>query len=80
MSRHQMLDEYDDHGDRPWWIPRIRPFQDALPMPLGKYGGCWCGNPTPYHDWPGKADGAPHPRSAENADRGTPREQKDPDE
>lgn len=24
-------------------------------------GGCWCGEPN-GHDWPGKADGAPHPR------------------
>lgn len=23
--------------------------------------GCWCGKPN-GHDWPGKADGAPHPR------------------
>lgn len=25
--------------------------------------GCWCGEPF-GHDWPGKADGAPHPRGA----------------
>jgi hypothetical protein len=24
-------------------------------------GGCWCGADF-GHDWPGKADGAPHPR------------------
>jgi hypothetical protein len=24
-------------------------------------GNCWCGE-APGHDWPGKADGAPHPR------------------
>ena len=24
-------------------------------------GGCWCDEPY-GHDWPGKADGAPHPR------------------
>jgi hypothetical protein len=24
-------------------------------------GGCWCGEKN-GHDWPGKADGAPHPR------------------
>lgn len=23
--------------------------------------GCWCGLPF-GHDWPGKSDGAPHPR------------------
>jgi len=25
-------------------------------------GGCWCGGEN-GHDWAGKADGAPHPRS-----------------
>lgn len=29
-------------------------------MPIGT-GDCWCGQSSP-HDWPGKADGAPHPR------------------
>lgn len=24
-------------------------------------GDCWCGEPF-GHDWPGRADGAPHPR------------------
>lgn len=28
---------------------------------LGGGGGCWCGDPW-GHDWPGKDDGAPHPR------------------
>jgi hypothetical protein len=27
---------------------------------LGFLGGCWCGQHY-GHDWPGKADGAPHP-------------------
>jgi hypothetical protein len=35
------------------------PATKALPPHLG---GCWCGNPQPWHDWAGKADGAPHPR------------------
>jgi hypothetical protein len=29
----------------------------------GADGRCWCGDLL-YHDWPGKADGAPHPRVA----------------
>jgi hypothetical protein len=28
---------------------------------LGCLGLGWCGQPV-YHDWPGKAAGAPHPR------------------
>lgn len=24
--------------------------------------GCWCGEPN-GHDWPGRAEGEPHPRS-----------------
>lgn len=27
---------------------------------LGEHGGCWCGEPYD-HEWPGKADGEPHP-------------------
>jgi len=26
-------------------------------------GGCWCGEELD-HDWPGKDDGAPHPRDS----------------
>jgi hypothetical protein len=37
----------------------IRARQAPLPV-LGSHG-CWCGGPY-CHDWPGKADGAPHPR------------------
>ncbi|MEV7422848.1 hypothetical protein [Streptomyces sp. NPDC091212] len=29
--------------------------------PLGTSARCWCGEPY-GHDWPGRADGAPHPR------------------
>ncbi len=28
---------------------------------LGGLGGCWCGERR-GHDWPGKAQGLPHPR------------------
>jgi hypothetical protein len=30
---------------------------------IGRLGGCWCGELL-GHDWPGKADGSPHPRDA----------------
>jgi hypothetical protein len=29
-------------------------------VPLGSFGVCWCGEKK-GHDWPGRADGAPHP-------------------
>lgn len=32
-------------------------------LPVIAAGGCWCGDEL-GHDWPGKSDGAPHPRSA----------------
>lgn len=41
-------------------VPGTRPEYDR---PLGIYGECWCGQQND-HDWPGKADGAPHPREA----------------
>lgn len=28
--------------------------------------GCWCGQKL-HHDWPGKDEGAPHPRQEGNA-------------
>ncbi len=31
------------------------------PGPIGRGGVCWCEQPN-GHDWPGKTDGAPHPR------------------
>lgn len=40
-------------------VPRGGAKQD-LPL-LGHLGGCWCGEPS-GHDWPGRAQGAPHPR------------------
>jgi hypothetical protein len=36
----------------------------ALGRTLGWLGGCWCGQPQ-GHDWPGRAEGAPHPREFE---------------
>lgn len=37
----------------PRWTP-------APSWPVLHCGGCWCGEPC-GHDWPGRADGAPHP-------------------
>jgi hypothetical protein len=41
---------------------RNRRYDEAHP-PLRHGGGfnCWCGESL-GHDWPGRADGAPHPR------------------
>ncbi|MFJ2178915.1 hypothetical protein ACIOHE_39230 [Streptomyces sp. NPDC087851] len=35
--------------------------QTPVSATLGTRGACWCGEPY-GHDWPGRADGAPHPR------------------
>lgn len=73
MSRRRKptLDEIEggslDDMPGPWngesrvalWPRRHTP-APTLPT-LGELGHCWCGEPH-NHDWPGKADGAPHPR------------------
>lgn len=38
-----------------------RTHRDDPILPTLHGQGCWCGQPV-FHDWPGKADGAPHPR------------------
>lgn len=32
---------------------------------IGQPGRCWCGDQD-GHDWPGKADGEPHPREGKH--------------
>lgn len=65
MSRHLTLSEIEDRFDSPWTRPRppteAQRRESALTMPLGS-GDCWCGEAEAWHDWPGKDDGAPHPR------------------
>lgn len=63
MSRHLTLSELEARADSPWqrrsWPPR--PWHASeTPEPFGSLD-CWCGELL-GHDWPGKDDGAPHPR------------------
>jgi hypothetical protein len=44
--------------DNPARRPRVS--DDEILYPIGSHE-CWCGKPQ-GHDWPGKADGAPHPK------------------
>lgn len=64
MSRHLTLSELEDRADSPWQS-RFRPYTDtqrreSVHEPFGSTD-CWCGELL-GHDWPGKDDGAPHPR------------------
>lgn len=61
------LSRYDSSRDA---TPQARQARHALmggakqELPLlGVTGGCWCGEEQ-GHDWPGKAEGAPHPRES----------------
>lgn len=64
MSRLPSLSDYDRSTDA---SPQARQARAALRKPDTWYrpltggGGCWCGQ-SYGHDWPGKADGEPHPR------------------
>lgn len=68
MTRHRTLDETEQVPDHPWG-PRRRWRMGSIPAPgtgpddhpIGAQGRCWCGVEYP-HDWPGRADGQPHPR------------------
>lgn len=56
------LDEYEERDWQP--RPRLRLSSGAGEgfKVIGSTG-CWCGLHQ-SHDWPGRADGAPHPREA----------------
>jgi hypothetical protein len=69
VTRLMMLDEieaaaYADGANGRFSSGRFRDNRDPATRGkvLGVAGGCWCGEPS-GHPWPGKADGAPHPRS-----------------
>jgi hypothetical protein len=63
MSWHPTLDDIERRTDGPQDQPRRGGSKTPnLPL-LGVAGGCWCGDLI-GHDWPGKGDGAPHPREA----------------
>jgi hypothetical protein len=63
VSWHPTLSSIERETDRPQ--DRPRPVTDqarresALKV-IGVFHHCWCGEPHP-HDWPGQANGAPHP-------------------
>lgn len=54
------LDSYQNTGARVFPATRARARVFTSADVLGS-GDCWCGT-TGWHDWPGKAQGAPHPR------------------
>lgn len=60
----QGLDGYDKSKDAAWEGRAARAVLLRDPPPHTRVlasPGCWCGERF-GHDWPGKADGAPHPR------------------
>lgn len=69
MARHRALAEIEDQPDTPWNPHRAYPRRGGTcapgtgpdDHPIGQYRTCWCGQPM-GHDWPGKADKAPHPQ------------------
>jgi hypothetical protein len=67
IRRGMNLSRQDRNGDAGWEARAVRRAVNSEPAPylstIGAMGGCWCGEEH-NHDWPGKADGAPHPRPA----------------
>ncbi len=62
MSWHPTLDDIERRPDGPQTRPKIRDNREPSTRRMAPGGpGCWCGE-TQGHDWPGKDDGAPHPR------------------
>lgn len=65
--KHRSLDQIEAIPDRPQDRPRpltgaqLRAIEMDSIWPLGSWN-CWCGYQHAYHDWPGKAEGRPHPR------------------
>ena len=51
--------------DRPRPVTETQEREAALKV-IGLFEHCWCGSPY-QHDWPGKADGGPHPRQLQEA-------------
>jgi hypothetical protein len=54
-------DNYQQGSGRRVWPPHRSTAPTITSADVISAGGCWCGQPY-GHDWPGKADGAPHPR------------------
>ena len=64
---NRTLEQYDRSGDATPQARAARRFENKDPasyqrvLGSGGGGGCWCG--ADYgHPWPGKDEGAPHPR------------------
>lgn len=71
MAWHPALDDMERRPDRPQ--DRLRPRDNRDPETVLKEGqmgsgDCWCGQEA-WHNWPGKDEGKPHPRPAENVPR-----------
>jgi hypothetical protein len=63
-TRRPSLSDYDRADDTFVQTREARRFANkprAPDWPVLHCNGCWCGSEF-GHDWPGKADGAPHPR------------------
>lgn len=66
MAWHPALDDMERRADDPWSRPQSQFRDNRDPETAAREGrmgsgDCWCGGPA-GHDWPGKADGTPHPR------------------
>ncbi len=62
MDPVDLVKTLNDQADQKYVDKRGRgPRVKSMPVLAGD--GCWCGN-RQSHDWPGKADGAPHPRES----------------
>lgn len=65
MSWHPTLSSLERKADRPQDRPRpvteTQEREGNLKV-IGDFGRCWCYREY-QHDWPGKADGSPHPRT-----------------
>lgn len=62
MTWHPTLEDYDDDW-RGWQRNQCDYRKPSPRWPVLGSGRCWCGQ-TLGHDWPAKAQGAPHPRAA----------------
>ena len=57
-----IADAWRPQGSARFWRDNRLPATNSWNLPLS-CGGCWCGLPN-GHPWPGKAEGAPHPRTS----------------
>lgn len=62
-GREECRENYYDGIDSKSPAPKVRVAdrEPAIRVMAGVNLGCWCGQ-SYGHDWPGKSEGAPHPR------------------